>query len=239
MEGTRSNSSHAGAHHQTPYRRAKGTHGGNGHAKLPKAGDHTLILTEELADLYLQGAELVGHLLHVASVGLGETLVHLAHVVRYGLGEGLCPRVFVTCLDKLLLLVGKCYTYPRERTHVAHQCLAHQVGNAHGILARGVQPFLLGQKVVHGRQKRFQRVALAGERGELLQAAALHRAANDTQLRLGTHHLVDSGHVSVSGRHPLPHHGCQLRLRFRGGVSLVYERLHSGAQLLKAAHAIA
>ena len=187
---------------------------------------------------HLQTAELVGHLLHLASVSLGQTTVHLADVLIYGLCNGSGSLTLCARADHLLLSIRQRNAHTRHSAGVAHQCLAHHVGNRHSVLARSVQTLLLSYQVIHGRKQRLQCLLVACKGRHLLQARTLHGTADNAKRRLGAHKLVDARHVALRRLHALLHDGLQLRLDNDSVIRLVDEGLHGSAKPLDRVHGI-
>lgn len=204
------------------------------HAYLTNTRNVRLIFTEEAADLYLQSAKGVGKLLGFTGICLGHLCVHVAYIVRDGFRNGLGTLALVAVLDHLGLRIRQGDADPSHGRSVAHQCLAHEVGNAYRILARSAEATLLDNEVVHGGQQRQQSAALTRESGQLLQTAPLYRTAHNAKFRLGRYGLVHRFRVSFRGVHALTHHGRQLGLRLRCRIALGDERLHGTGKLLKA-----
>lgn len=108
--------------------------------------------------------------------------------------------------------------------------LAHEVCHRYGIGAGGVEPFLLGDEIVHRRDEHVEALLLLQESGDLLCARKLHLISYHSYLLLSRAEVLYALYLLLGSLHALPHHRLELCLGLLLSSVSVGQRLHARLQ---------
>ena len=108
----------------------------------------------------------------------------MADVLRHHLSQHGGTLLLVAGFHYLLLGLTECYTGTLQCARLTLHHLTEQVADALRILLRGIQPFLLGDEVVHGGHQYSEGVFLLQECRYLLHSCQLYLVADNTEFLL-------------------------------------------------------
>lgn len=117
-----------------------------------------------------------------------------------------------------------------QSRYLALHGLAHEVCHRHGVGTAGVEAFLLGDEIVHRRDKSFEARFFFQESSHLLRSRELHLVAYHTYLLLSRAEVLYALYLLLGGTHALPHHRFELSLGLFLCSVGVGQRLHARLQ---------
>ncbi len=150
-----------------------------------------------------------------------QGFVHPTYVVGNDLGQHCGALLFAAVFEHLFLGRGKRNADAGQGCSLSLHHLAHQIADLHGVLVGGIQPFLLGKQVVHGRDQRFETILARDERCELLRSRQLHLVTDDAQRLLGRCQAFNAVDLFIGRLDPLAHDRRQLYFGSRLNVPCV------------------